>query len=43
MRDPLKFSPWDSVTPEAHCIPVIQVDLVMVLVELVELVELDQI
>ncbi len=43
MRDPLKFSPWDSGTPEIHYTPVIQVDLVMVLVELVELVELDQI
>ncbi len=25
LRDPLKFSHWDSVTPEAHCIAVIPV------------------
>ena len=37
MRDPLKFSPWDSVTPEAHCIPVIRVFLLILLVVLVAL------
>ncbi len=45
MRDPLKFSPWDSVTPETHYIPVIQVVLMglVVLTGLVVLVALDQI